>query len=620
MGISQYRVNYIMNILRILIGRSVEWITSLLTIVMVVVVSLQITNRYIFNNPLSWTEEVSRFIFVWITFLGAFLALKSKAHIGVSSFMARFSTRTRIMLENIVIFFVIFYLLYLIRIGIKIVQETAQTFTPALDIPFSYIYVAIPISAIFMVSYLVVQLFQSRWKTTILSGICCMGILLVIHLLLGGGRVSSGNLILVTIVCLITLILINTPIAFGLGLSSLIFLVLQQRTPLLIIPNRMVGGIDSFPLLAVPFFILAGELMNTGGITQRLVNLAKILVGHIRGGLGMVVVVGEYFFSGISGSTVADVSAIGSLLIPAMKKAGYKPENAVAIVSAATAMGILVPPCITMVVLGGITGVSIGMLFMGGFLPAVVLAICIMALIYVQAIKENLPVEERLPLKEALKSTVDAVIPLMLPVIIFGGILSGAATATEVSVIAVVYGFLVGAFVYKEIRINQIIPILIRTVIITGTVMFLVGASSVLSWIFATNQVPQKIGALIFHISTSPWIFLLLSNIIFILMGAALEGLPALIILIPIFFPLLNQFGVNPLHYGILVVASLGIGVFLPPIGMGIFIACKFAEIDIGEAAGTFMPFLLVLFVGLLIISYVPWFTLVLPNIFFPMR
>jgi tripartite ATP-independent transporter DctM subunit len=587
---------------------------------MVAVVFLQVTNRYVFNNPLSWTEEVARFIFVWITFMGALLALKTKAHIGVNSFMVRFSSETRAMVENMTIFFIIFYLFYLIIFGIKIVQETAQTFTPALNISFSYIYVAIPLSAILMISYLVAQLFHSKWKTIALSGIITMAILVTLHLLFGGGRGSGGNLILLAIICLGTLILINTPIAFSIGLSSLLFLILQQRTPLLIIPNRMVGGIDSFPLLAVPFFILAGEFMNTGGITQRLVNLAKVLVGHIRGGLGMVVVVGEYFFSGISGSTVADVSAIGSLLIPAMKKAGYKSEHAVAIVSSASAMGILVPPCITMVVLGGMTGLSIGVLFMAGFIPAVVLAICILALIYIQAVGANLPVEKLQPMKEALKSIAEGIIPLMLPIIIFGGILSGAATPTEVSVIAVVYGFLVGTFVYKEIKFNQVIPILTRTATLTGTVMFLVGTSSVLSWIFATNQVPQKLGAIISYFSSSPWVFLLFSNIIFILLGAALEGLPALIILIPVFFPLINQFGINPIHYGILVVASLGIGVFIPPVGMGIFIACSFAEIDIGRAAGAFMPFLLALFIGLLFISYIPWFTLALPNIFFPMR
>lgn len=609
-----------MEILRILISKSVEWGVSFLAVVMVAVVSLQVTNRYVFNNPLSWTEEVARFIFVWITFLGAFLALKSKAHIGVNSLMTRFSDKTRNVVGKITIFFIIWYLSYLFLFGVKIVLETAQTFTPALNISFSYIYVAIPLSAIFMIFYLIVQLFHSPIKTTILSGTITIVTLVTLYLLFGRGGASGENLILLAIICLGAFIVLNTPIAFSIGLSSLLFLILQRRIPLLIIPNRLVGGIDSFPLLAVPFFILAGEFMNTGGITQRLVNLAKVLVGHIRGGLGMVVVVGEYFFSGISGSTVADVSAIGSLLIPAMKKAGYKSENAVAIVSAAAAMGILVPPCITMVVLGGMTGLSIGVLFMAGFVPAVILAICILVLIYIQAINAKLPVEKRQPLKLALKSIADGVIPLMLPVIIFGGILSGAATPTEVSVIAVVYGFIVGTFVYKEIRLAQVVPILVRTVTLTGTVMFLVGTSSVLSWIFATNQVPQKLGAIISYFSNSPWMFLLLSNIIFILLGAALEGLPALIILIPVFIPLINHFGINPIHYGILVVASLGIGVFIPPIGMGIFIACNFAEIDIGKAARAFMPFLVALFIGLLVISYVPWFTLILPNLFFPMK
>ena len=609
-----------MRFLRLLMGRSIEWIAVILTIAMTVVVFLQVTNRYIFNNPLSWTEEVARFLFVWITFLGAFIALKSKAHISVNSFVALFSTRTRTILENVVIFLTIVYLLFLIQLGFRIVYETADSVSPALNIPYAYLYLSIPVSAILMLSHLTVQLFQSRSKTMVISGIISIGSLILVYILLGGGRVSSGTLVLFSIICLATLILMNTPIAFSLGLSSLFFLILLQRTPLIIIPNRMVGGVDSFPFLACPFFILAGELMNTGGITQRLVNLAKALVGHVRGGLGMVVVVAEYFFSGISGSTMADVSAIGSLLVPAMMKAGYKPEHAVSIVSSASAMGILVPPCLTMVVLGVMTGLSVGALFMAGFLPAVVLAICIMALIYFQAFRENLPLENRLPLIEAFKSIVGAIIPLTLPIIIFAGILSGAATATEISVIAVVYSFIVGAFLYKEIRLEHIIPILVRTVTLTGAVAFLLGASSVLTWIFATNQVPEMVGTLILGLSSGPWVFLLLSNVVFVLLGCALEGTPAIIILIPIFFPIITRFGIDPLHYCILVTTAIGIGVFLPPIGMGIFIACSFAGIDMGRCIRPFMPFVIVLFIGLLIISFIPWFTLVLPNIFFPVK
>jgi tripartite ATP-independent transporter DctM subunit len=439
----------------------------------------------------------------------------------------------------------------------------------------------------------------------------------VIYFLFGGRGLTGGNLVAVMFFTFVLFILAGMPIAFAIGIGSTQFLILYHKVPLLVTHTRLFGGIDSFPLLAVPFFILAGELMNIGGVTHRLVALAKVLVGHIRGGLGMVAVVAEYFFSGISGSTVADVSAIASLLIPAMKKAGYRPVDCVSIVSAASAMGILVPPCINMVVLGGMTGISVGALFMGGFIPAIVLSLCIMALIYIQAVKTGQAVGVKATFKESIKATGGAIVPLMLPVIILGGIIGGAATPTEVSVVAVIYAFILGKYLYKEIKWSDMIPIFTKTVIMTGSVMFLVGTASILSWILSINQIPQTIGIMITHISSSPLVFLLLCNLAFILVGCVLEGLPALLILVPIFLPLTAQFGVNQLHFGILLTASMGIGLFLPPLGMGIYIACAFAQVDIGKSIVPFMPYLACLLVGLLIITIFPWFTLVLPNIFF---
>ena len=300
-----------------------------------------------------------------------------------------------------------------------------------------------------------------------------------------------------------------------------------------------------------------------------------------------------------------------------MKKAGYSSENTVSIVSAATAMGILVPPCIPMVVLGGMTGMSVGALFTAGFLPAIVLASCIMVLIFVQAVRSGIKVEPRIRFKESMKAFVGALVPLLCPVIIFGGILSGIATATEISVVAVLYAFIIGVFVYKEIKWSDVIPIFVRTAVTTGSVMLLVGFASVLSWILATQQVPQMVAGWMISISSSPFVFLLFCNILFILLGSVLEGVPAMLILVPILYPFLPQFGIDPLHFGILAIASLGIGLFLPPIGMGIFIACTFAEIDVGKVFRSFAPYLVTLLVGLVIITAVPWFTLVLPKIFF---
>jgi C4-dicarboxylate transporter DctM subunit len=280
-------------------------------------------------------------------------------------------------------------------------------------------------------------------------------------------------------------------------------------------------------------------------------------------------------------------------------------------------MGILVPPCILMVVLGGMTGISVGALFMGGFLPAIVISLCIMALIYYQAVRANIPVEEKATFKEVVTATGGAIVPLMLPVIILGGIIGGAATPTEISVIAVLYAFILGKFVYGEIQWSDLVPILLRSAIMTGSVMFLVGTSSILSWILSIGQIPQMVGQLIIHLSSSPLVFLLLCNLTFIIIGCILEGLPAMLILVPIFLPLTAQFGVSQLHFGILVIASLGIGLFLPPLGMGMYIACAFAKLDIGKSIVPFMPYLVCLLVGLFIITAFPWFTLVLPGMFF---
>ncbi len=598
----------------------IEWFCSLLVILTVVITLLQVITRYLLNDALSWTEEAARIIFIWITFLGAYLALKANSHISFGSVYNGLSGRAKGILAPVIIVLMMFYLLKLTLAGITVTGQYAESLSPALRFPVAYTFVIIPIACVLMIIHLLGKFPSRRWATNLFAIAISLMIIASIYFVFGRIKYAPGTLLLVSIFILIVLIVMNMPISFAIGASSLFFLMLQGRVPIEIMPNRMVGGVDSFTLLAIPFFILAGELMNTGGITQRLVDLAKMLVGHLRGGLGMAVVVGEYFFSGISGSTVADVSAIGSLLIPAMKKAGYKAENAVAIVAAATAMGILVPPCITMVVLGAMTGISVGALFVAGFVPAVVLGICIVGWIYVQAVREDLAVDQRMKFREAMKALSSSIIPLMLPVIIFGGILSGAVTTTEVAVLAVIYAYVVGTLVYGEIKTKDMIPIFVKTSEITGMVLFLVGTSSVLSWIFATNEVPQKVGAFVSFISTSPWVFILLCNLTFIVIGAALEGLPAMIILIPVFMPLVKQFGIDPLHFGILVVASLGIGVFIPPIGMGMFIACTIAGIDIGKSVRPFTPYLISLLIGLVVISLFPWFTMVLPDIFFPSR
>jgi C4-dicarboxylate transporter DctM subunit len=417
------------------------------------------------------------------------------------------------------------------------------------------------------------------------------------------------------ILSFLVMIALTAPVAFALGIAAAIGLAVSGAAPLLVVPQRMLEGADSSVLLAIPLFILAGALMETGGISARLVHLAKVLIGHVRGGLGMVVVVSEMLFSGISGSTIADVSAIGALMVPALVRAGFKPDRAVAIVSAASAMGILVPPCLLMVIIAQIAGLSVGALFLAGFIPAAVLAAVIMLLIYVQARREGIAGEPRATLPELGRALRGALVPLMMPVIIFGAILGGIADPTEAAVLAVIYAFIVGVFVYKEIPWRALPKILVDSAVTSGVVIFMVGAASSFSWLLAVEQVPTHLASGMLAVSHEPWFFFVVSIVIFVVLGAILEGLPAVIICLPIFLPIVAKLGIDPLHYSVMVVAAIGLGLFLPPIGVGLYIAASFANLRVDQTIRAMTPYVLVLSFGILILIAIPWLTLVVPQL-----
>jgi len=422
---------------------------------------------------------------------------------------------------------------------------------------------------------------------------------------------------LILSIAFIAFVAINVPIAFSMGLASILGLLMKGNIPLVIVPQKIFTGSDSFPLLAVPFFILAGALMDTGGISLRLVNLARALVGHFRNGLGVVSIVSEIFFSGISGSTAADTAAIGSIMIPAMNQAGYTPARATAIVCAACGMGILVPPCIAMVVYGGVANVSIGALFAGGFLPAFVMAAALMIQLNIQARRAGVAPGQWPGVKPLAQAFKESLLALLMPIIIFGGILGGICTPTEAAVLAVAYGLVISMFVYREVTISKLLEILLETGIVTGKVMIMVGMASVFAWILTREQVPQALANLIHSLGGGRILFLLIINMAFLLLGAVLEGVPALIMTVPIFLPIATQFGIDPVHFGIILIANMGIGLFLPPVGLGVFIGCSIGKVTISEVAKPLLPYLGVNFATVLLITYWPWLTLVIPKLLF---
>ena len=423
-------------------------------------------------------------------------------------------------------------------------------------------------------------------------------------------------MIAITGLVFVVLLLLAVPVAFTIGMAGFVGLWWSGSYPLTVIVQQAFQSVDLFVLLAIPLFILAGALMETGGIAVRLVRFAQALVGWIRGGLAMAVVVAEYIFSGISGSTIADASAIGATMIPPMTRAGYKPEQAVSIVAAASAMGILVPPCILMIVIGAVANVSVAALFVAGFLPAVVLALAIMAYIYYDASRGGMAPPQPISWHELRESFVHALIPMGLPAIIFGGILGGIVTPTEAAAVAVLYAGVVGLVVYKEIKWSDLPRILIDSAVITASVCFLLGVAAVVAWMLAVAQVPAQLLAGMKAMSAGPIAFLILTALLFILLGAILEGLPAVIILLPTFLPVVKQLNIDLVHFSIVVVAATGIGLFLPPIGVGLFITCGIAGITIDKVIKPMAPYIAFLCLGLLLVILFPQITLVLPRLF----
>jgi C4-dicarboxylate transporter DctM subunit len=406
---------------------------------------------------------------------------------------------------------------------------------------------------------------------------------------------------------------LGLPLAFTLALTSATYLVGIGGVSLAILPIKLLGGVDSFVLLAIPLFVLGGALMEQGTISERIVDLAMAIVGRVRGGLAMVVVVAEVIFSGISGSTAADVSAISSLLVPSMRRAGYSPGEAVSVVCAASAMGILVPPCLTMVVLGSLVNLSIVTLFLAGFLPAFLLAGLLIALVAYRARRERWPVAEKPARGDLGRAARRALVPLGLPVLLFGGIFSGLTTVTEAALLAVVYALVVGTLT-GGIERASLLPLFERSGVVTATTLWVLAAASAFAWILVREWVPQSLAEWISGVGASRALLMALTVAVFVVVGALLEGLPALLIFGPMLFPIGRTVGVDPVHYGIVIVAAMGIAFFLPPVGVGLSIASGIARVDVDEVSRAYLPYLVALLAGLALIAAWPGLTLVLPR------
>jgi C4-dicarboxylate transporter DctM subunit len=423
-------------------------------------------------------------------------------------------------------------------------------------------------------------------------------------------------LLIILFLTIAILFIIGMPIAFALGLGSLFALFADSNTPLVLIPQRMFVALDSWPLMAIPLFMLAGVLMDKGGISQKIVDFSSACLGFIRGSLGMITVAASMVFAGISGSSTADTAAVGSILLPSMKKKGYDMRFATALQAAAGAIGPIIPPSILMIILGYVTDTSIARLFLGGIIPGLMIGLSLMIIAFVQGMKGGKAYlsPEKFHIKEVLRTGRAALPGLGLPFIIVFGILSGVFTATEAAVVAVVYGIVVGMFVYKKISVRDLPKIFIRAAEISCVVMFIASTAFLFAWLITVKQLPVVLGDYLQEHIAGKIMFLVLLNIILLVIGMFMESFSAIIVFMPILFPIARGFGIDPVHFGIIASVNLAIGYITPPYGATLFVSCSLSGESIRKVTPKLGPIILAMIIVLLIVTYIPETFMWIPN------
>ncbi len=423
----------------------------------------------------------------------------------------------------------------------------------------------------------------------------------------------------VLIVSFVLLLYLNVPISFCIGTSTVLTIISVGGLPTLqIVAQRIATGIDSFALLAIPFFILAGALMGRGGIARRLIDFANVLVGRFRGGLSYVNILTCMLFGAISGSAVAAVSSVGGFMIPLMNEEGYDRDfNAAVSITAATT-GLLIPPSNVMIVYSLATGgmVSIAAIFLAGFLPGVLVGVFLMAVSGWISIKRSYGKGEKIGLREGTVRFLRAIPPVLLVVIVLGGILGGVFTATEASAIAVVYAFFLSVLIYREVSVREVPAILLQTGVTTAVVMLLIGTSMAMSWVLAYENIPQSISAALLGLTNNKYVILLIINVILLFVGTFMDMTPAVLIFTPIFLPVVQNLGMHPIHFGIVLITNLCIGLCTPPVGSCLFVGCGIANTTITNVIKPLIPFFVAMIAALMLITYVPWISLAIPALF----
>ncbi|THD57660.1 MAG: TRAP transporter large permease subunit [Bradyrhizobium sp.] len=571
--------------------------------------------RFLFNAPVEWADDVARGLMVGSSFFGAASALARSENLGVAFFIDRLPAAARAVVDAIGALLVTVIAGYVAYNAIKLGGLTTGQ-TSGSGLPLELTFYPMGAGALFMTIF-AADVFRRRPLRDMIAAAAVTGLIVGLYLALDRLAPewvpSSGTLMLVGF--FITLFG-GLPIGFALALAALTFIWVEGTLPGVIFAQQMARGIDNFVLLAIPFFILVGYLMEANGMSVRLIELLQRAVGRMRGGLNVVMVTSMVLFSGISGSKMADVAAVGSVLIPAARRSRQNPGSAVALLAASAVMAETIPPCINLIILGFVANLSIGGLFVAGLLPAGLMALALIAVsILFAKSRASLELEQR-PAMTGLWS--GAIASFGLIFMIFAGFKSGFATATEISAFAVVYAVVVGSLVFRELGIRTAAHSFVQAATRSGLVLFIVAAAQSLAFILTLQQVPHAVGEMMLSLSGAhgTWLFMLLSIAVLIVMGSVLEGAAALIIFGPLLLPVAVRLGIDPLHFGVVLVIAMGIGLFAPPLGLGLYGACLIGNVPIEQTVKPILGYLGLLLVCLLVIAFVPGISTALPRAF----
>ena len=568
--------------------------------------------RYVFHNPLIWSDELASILFLWLAMLGSAVAFERGDHMRMTAVVSKLQPATRAFLDVLATAAALAFLLLILPHAWEYAVEEAVMRTPALEIRNSWRVAAMAVGFGAMALFAVLRLLQvGRPRQVALAVALTVGLIVVMALLQPLWRqLGNFNLVVFFVVVVAAAVFAGVPIAFAFGLATLGYVMLTTHTPVLIVVGRMDEGVSHLILLSVPLFVFLGQLIEMTGMARAMVGFLASLLGHVRGGLHYVLLGAMYLVSGISGSKAADMAAVAPVLFPEMVKRGAKEGDLVALLAATGAQTETIPPSIVLITIGSVTGVSIAALFTGGLLPGAVLAVTLMAVVWVRYRHEDLSGVKRASGRQVGRAFLVAVPALALPFIIRAAVVEGVATATEVSTIGIAYGVLAGLLIYRQFDWKRVYPMLVDTASLSGSILLIIGAATAMAWGLTQSGFSRALSEAMRELPGGAASFMAVSIVAFIVLGSVLEGIPAIVLFGPLLFPIAKAAGIHEVHYAMVVILAMGIGLFAPPFGVGYYAACAIGRVNPDEGIRPIMGYLAALFVGLLVVALVPWISI----------